>query len=121
MSILFFQLRGVPDDEADDVRELLTSNEIRFYETTAGNWGISTPAIWLYEAEDAEKIRPLFNAYQQQRQISQREQYLALKQQGQTSGFFRHNIKKPLHFLLYSGVIALTAYVSIKWLFELGL
>ncbi len=121
MTILFFSLRGVPDDEADDVRELLTANDIDFYETSAGSWGISMPAIWLHSVDDLEKAKPLFDTYQQQRAITQRAQYLHLKQQGQTHGFLRHNLKKPLHFTIYSGAIALTVYVSVKWLFELGL
>lgn len=36
---ILFRLSGVPDDEADDVRMLLTDNAIDFYETSAGNWG----------------------------------------------------------------------------------
>jgi len=121
MSILFFSLRGVPNDEADDIRELLITNDIEFYETSAGSWGISMPAIWLYRIEDMEKIKPLFDQYQQQRGITQRERYLELKQQGKHESFFRHNAKKPLRFIIFSGVIALIIYVSIKLLFELGL
>ncbi len=121
MSILFFSLRGVPDDEADDVRELLSANDIDFYETSAGSWGISMPAIWLYRSEDFEKARPLFDEYQEQRAITQRALYQQLKQQGQHQGFLRHNLKKPLRFAIYSGAIILTAYVSVKWIFELGL
>lgn len=121
MSILFFSLRGVPNDEADDIRDLLTANEIEFYETSAGNWGISLPAIWLHSSEDLEKIRPLFDAYQQQRAISQRALYEQLKQQGQLQGCLLANLHKPARFCLYCGVLALTAYVSVKWLFELGL
>lgn len=121
MAILFFSLRGVPNDEADDVRELLTANDIDFYETSAGGWGISMPAIWLYRNDDLEKARPLFDEYQRQRAVTQRELYLQSKQQGKNQGFLRHNLKKPLHFLIYSGGVVLTVYVSIKWLFELGL
>lgn len=121
MSILFFSLRGVPEDEADDVRELLSTNDIDFYETSAGSWGISMPAIWLYQVDDLEKARPLFDQYQQHRAITQRALYQQLKLQGQAEGFLRQNLKKPLRFAIYSGAIALTLYVSVKWLFELGL
>lgn len=121
MTILFFSLRGVPDDEADDVRQLLASNDIEFYETSAGNWGISMPAIWLYQDQDLDKARLLFNAYQQQRALTQRALYRQLKAQGQYSGFFRHNASKPLRFLAYSLISGLVLYVSLKWLFELGL
>lgn len=121
MSILFFSLRGVPDDEADEVRQLLNDNGIDFYETSAGPWGISTSAIWLYRHDDVETIRPLFKAYQQQRTLTQRAQYQQLKQQGQAPGFIRHNLYRPLRFILYSGGIGLILYLSVQWLFELGL
>ena len=121
MSILFFRLRGVPADEADDVRELLAANEIDFYETSAGNWGISLPAIWLHRPDDLAKAQLLFDAYQQQRALSQRELYLQLKRQGRQSGFWRQNLRHPLRFVGYCAALALTVYVSIRWLFELGL
>ena len=49
MAKLLFKLRGVPDDEADDVRQLLEENGMRVYETSAGTWGTGVPAIWLQE------------------------------------------------------------------------
>lgn len=122
MAILFFPLRGVPYDEAEDVRELLTANEIDFYETSAGSWGISMPGIWLYHNEDLEKIKPLFDAYQEQRAITQRALYLEQKHQDRQrlgwAGYIRVN---PLQFIFYSAILGMTCYVSIKWLFELGL
>lgn len=121
MGILFFSLRGVPDDEAEEVRDLLSDHDIAYYETSAGSWGISMPAIWLYNLDDVEKARPLFDAYQEQRAITQRARYLQLKQQGLNQGFLRHNLKSPLRFVAYCCVIAMTVYVSLKWLFELGL
>ena len=47
MPELLFKLRNVPDDEAEEVRQLLNDHEINFYETRAGGWGISMPGIWL--------------------------------------------------------------------------
>ncbi|MBD9357232.1 DUF6164 family protein [Methylomonas albis] len=121
MTILFFSLRGVPADEADDVRQLLADNDIEFYETSPGNWGISTPAIWLYQREDLDNARQLFDEYQQQRALAQQALYRQTKAQGEYHGFLRHNLNKPLRFLGYSLVIGLVFYVSVKWLFELGL
>jgi Family of unknown function (DUF6164) len=121
MAVLFFSLRGVPEDEAEDIRELLQTNEIAFYETSAGSFGISMPAIWLYTQEDLQKIQPLFDAYQQQRFITQRALYQELKQQGEISGFWQANQKRPIQFIVYTSIIALTLYLSGKWLFELGL
>jgi len=121
MAVLFFSLRGVPHEEAEDVRELLLANEIDFYETSAGSFGISMPAIWLYHQEDLEKIQPVFDEYQRQRYTTQRTLYQELKQQGELGGFLQYNLKQPLQFVIYTSIIALTLYVSIKWLFELGL
>lgn len=120
MSILFFNLRGVPDDEAEDVRELLSVNDIAFYETPAGRWGISLPAIWLQQQDDLPMARQLFDAYQQQRAIRQRAMYVERLRQGQQPGFLRHNLQKPLRFIGLCIVSALVIYASCHWVFTLG-
>lgn len=120
MSILFFNLRGVPTDEADDVRELLHANDIDFYETSAGIWGISLPAIWLHHPDDLPTALRLFDDYQQQRALTQRALYQQRKQLGQQPGFWLHNFKNPLRFIAYACVIALVIYLSIKWVLDLG-
>src|SRR4030065_1675214 len=50
LPILLFKLNGVPDDEAEDIRALLNRNGIDYYETPAGNWAESVPAIGLNDA-----------------------------------------------------------------------
>lgn len=121
MPILLFSLRGVPEDEASEVRELLTEHEINFYETSAGNWGVSMPALWLRHEADLETARQLLDEYQQQRQITQRQLYLQQKQAGQSKTLFRAFKEKPVLFITYLAVLILVVYVSIKFLFELGL
>jgi hypothetical protein len=61
MSKLVFKLRNVPIDEAQDIRELLEGNDIAYFETSAGNWGISLPAIWIHESEKFEFTRQLID------------------------------------------------------------
>jgi len=121
MSLLFFRLNGVPADEADEVRELLADNNIEFYETSAGNWGVSMPAIWLYHPEDALQAQPLLDDYQQRRAITQRNLYLQAKRDGEHPGFWQRTLDKPLHFLAYCAALALVVYASIKWVLDLGL
>jgi len=120
MAILFFSLRGVPIDEADDIRQLLSLNDIDFYETSAGNWGISTPAIWLYHREDQERIQQQFDEYQQQRTIRQRELYLEAKQHAENTLPLRRLMQRSVQIILSSSVIGVVLYISFKWLFELG-
>lgn len=121
MSVLFFRLAGVPQDEADDVRELLASHDIAFFETSAGNWGVSMPAIWLYRAADLAIAQPLMDDYQKNRAIQQRSLYLQAKLNGSHRGFFRQAAAKPVHFVGYCLALGLVAYASVKWVFELGL
>ncbi len=121
MATLFFSLRGVPEDESEDVRELLSKNEIDFYETSAGNWGVSMPAIWIKKENDLAKATELLNEYQHKRYVEQRALYNQLKKEGKhkrLSDVFR---EKPLQFLYYIGFIILIFYISIKLLFEFGL
>ena len=64
MSTLVFRLRGVPEDEADDVRALLDEAGIGWFETTAGNWGIAMPALWVEDSAEADRARALIDDYE---------------------------------------------------------
>jgi hypothetical protein len=121
MTILLFNLRGVPEDEADEVRELLTEQNIDFYETSAGNWGMSMPALWLKYDTDLEKARQVLNVYQQQRFLTSRENYLQHKKSNQQKTLLKAFMEKPLLYWAYIFAMLLVVYVSIKLLLELGL
>jgi hypothetical protein len=119
MSVLLFSLRGVPSDEAGDVRELLSTHGIAYYETSAGAWGISQPAIWLNHAADLQAARQLLDEYQFQRSLKQRALYEERKRLGQQPGFVQHNLKHPFRFLSYCAISALLIYLSLHWAFNL--
>jgi len=121
MAILLFSLRQVPDDEADDIRDLLTENHIDFYETGAGNWGISMPAIWLHDEYEHEKSRHLIDIYQEQRRITIQTEYQELKQTGEANTFFKNLWHTPAQTILFIAAIIVVAYISIKMVFEFGL
>jgi hypothetical protein len=108
MAILLFSLRGVPEDEAYEVRELLHTQQIDFYETSAGNWGVSMPAIWLRDDRQLNQARQLLFDYQQQRQISQRQLYLQRKQAGQHKTLATLFKEKPLVISSYFLAMLLT-------------
>ena len=114
MSILLFSLRGVSDDEAEEVRDLLTTNKLNFYETSAGNWGVSMPAIWLINNEDLSKAKKLLMDYQRQRMLNQRERA------NETLSFFSSIKENPLRFIICIGAIFFVLYLSIRVIFELG-
>ena len=75
MAKLIFRLRNVPDDEAEEVRQLLQANRIDFYETDAGNWGISMPGLWLNDEDDEPRVKELLVDYQRKRVINARESH----------------------------------------------
>jgi len=75
MAVLIFKLRYVPDDEAQEVRDLLSENAIDFYETSAGMFGISMPGLWIKNNDQTEIARQLIDEYQQLRQNKAREEY----------------------------------------------
>jgi len=121
MALLLFSLRSVPEDEAQDIRELLEQHEIDFYETNAGNWGISMPAIWLVEEAQHELARHFINEYQAQRQHKQQRENIRLKQSGETDTFFKNLKRNPMQTLVFIAASFLVLYVSIKLVFDFGL
>ena len=82
MRTLLLNLRHVPDDEADEVRALLSANAIPFYETAPNRWGISAGAIWIADDTDAIRAKALMVEYQARR----REQGRAAWQEAQRDG-----------------------------------
>ena len=121
MPVRLFNLRGVPDDEAEDIRSLLSKNNIEFYETSPGNWGISSPGIWLKTEEQQEKAKNLIATYQAQRAVQQREIYLQLKKEGNLPTFWSRFREEPIKFIAYLGIIVVILYFSIKPFLSLGL
>lgn len=96
MSALLFKLRNVPEDEADDIRQLMDDNNIEYYETTAGNWGISMPAIWVQHDADLTKAKSLVSDYQQKRAAQARQAYNDMRASGTAPSWFSRFQAKPL-------------------------
>jgi len=120
MSKILFRLNGVSDDEANDVRELLANNDIDFYETSPGNWGVSMPAIWLRDANQFQKARSLLDAYQNERAIKVREEYARLKREGKNKTLMDAVKQNPVRFMVHLALAALVIYLSIKLIFDLA-
>ena len=117
MAKLLFRLRNVPEDEAAEVRELLTRHAIDFYETEPGNWGISMPAIWLRDADQLEQAKQLLITYQYQRSTLARQQHDMLKQRGQHPSMMDRFRENPLRFILYVAFILIIVYISVSIFF----
>ncbi len=114
MSVLLFKLNGVPDDEAEDIRRLLDENELSYYETNAGKWGISTAAIWLIDEGQLQQAHILIGEYEKERMVRVRKEFEQLKSEGKSDTILGNFIRHPVQFIIYVVVIALVFYVSLK-------
>jgi hypothetical protein len=95
MSKLLLNLRGVPDDEADDVRRFLESGGIRYYETQPSFWGITAGGIWIAEGDAAEAKR-LMADYQRERQARARAELAEAQRNGTAMTFLDVVRTQPL-------------------------
>ena len=95
------------------MRELLHGHGIDFYETSAGSWGVSLPAIWLHNKERLEEAKSLIDAYQQQRQANARLSYEQLRQRGEHPTVLDKVREAPLRTFIYLAAVLLILYLSI--------
>ena len=114
MSALIFKLRNVPEDEAIAVRELLSRNNIDYYETSAGNWGASMPAIWVKDKAQSEQAIALIEHFEDERAQQARQAYLQQKAAGKNRTLLDVFIHEPLRMLAYLAVILFILYFSVR-------
>lgn len=119
MAKLFFRLRLVPEDEAEDVRQMLDENLIDWYETSAGRWGISFPAIWLRNSSDHEKAAGLLHGYQHERKERIRAEQQASVEQGEHETVISRFSRHPIRSIAALGVIFIVVYFSISPFFSI--
>lgn len=120
MPVQIFNLRNVPDDEAEDVRQLLVTHRIEHYETPAGRWGMSSPALWITDDNLRHQATELIAQYQQQRALSARQHYEEQKAQGQHLTLWGLVKLHPLRYAAALLAIAFIVFVSVgpflKWM-----
>lgn len=120
MSKLLFKLRNVPDDEVAEVRTLLTNHHIDYYETTAGNWGVSMPALWVKDEHQFQEAKKLLEEYQEARSIRVREEYARLKREGKNKTVLDSMKENPVLFIAYILIVLALLYLPFKLIMELS-
>lgn len=120
MPVKLFPLSNVPDDEAEDVRALLKAGGIDFYETAAGNWGISSPALWLNDNSQFAQARALIDEYQRERMLRVREEYAQQRREGRQRTLIDVIRENPLRFFTYVAVIVAILYFSTQPFLDIG-
>jgi len=113
MAVKLFKLRNVPEDEAEEIRQLMVTQGIEYYETEAGGWGISVPAIWIHDDSRLDEATALIEAYQQQRTERARAEYRQLKDEGRHQTVVGKIRQNPLQFILFLLLALFIIYVSL--------
>lgn len=119
MAILLFKLNNVTLDEAEDIRAILNDQQLDYYETSAGRWGIGVAAIWLINNDDINAANALIHAYQIDRGVKIRHEYEDLKTHDQLESIFDRIKQHPLLFLLTLVMISLITALSLKPFFNI--
>lgn len=118
MPELLFKLRNVPDDEAEEVRSLLTQHNIDFYETSAGNWGVSMPALWLKTNQQLQDAKQLLQDYQTARVQRVQAEYQQRKATGQQRTIWDEFKQNPLRSIIYTAISGALIYFPMKLFFD---
>ncbi|PCH63258.1 MAG: hypothetical protein COC09_06425 [Gammaproteobacteria bacterium] len=113
MSVRLLNLRPVPEDEAEEIRQLLTEKGFDFYETPAGRWGISSPGLWLRDQDRLSEAKAALESYQQERCQRVRAEYEELRQSGLHRTWADVIFESPLRLIFYVLVIGFILYLSI--------
>lgn len=120
MAKLLFKLKSVFDDEADEIRQLLSDNHIDFYESPAGNWGISVHAIWINNDSQYDQAKQLIDNYQQQRQARIQQEIAEQKARGEFESLPQRIARRPVEFILAIAFIIFILYISIMPFLGIG-
>ena len=113
-------LGGVPDDEADEIRELLSDAEIDYYEVPASFLGVSPASLWLHDSSQLDKANALIGAYQIERTARARSEYEKLRLEGQNKTMIDSLLAHPLRALLFFAAIIFTLYWSLAPFLNFG-
>lgn len=106
MAQLLLNFRNVPDDEIDEVRALLNSHGVAFYETRPSLWGISAGGIWLARDEELVTAKRLLAEYQEERRVRMREAFEQARAEGRVESFGTRLRRRPLEVLFALAVVA---------------
>ena len=115
MAKLLFRMRNVPDDEAEEVRELLEKNEIKYFETSSGHMGISMPGLWLVDEQQFGQARALVDGYQEARRARVNSHYLEQREEDSIRTVWQSFRAEPARFILYVGLVLLVLFLSLRF------
>ncbi|MDH5433786.1 MAG: DUF6164 family protein [Gammaproteobacteria bacterium] len=120
MPSLLFKLNNVPDDEADDIRQMLSDADIEFYETDSGPFGLSFAGIWIVDDHELAQAQTLLDEYQQNRARLAREDYQTRKENGEIRSWWQQVLDSPVRSIAALFFILLILYLTLSPFLSLG-
>lgn len=123
MPRLLLNLRNVPDDEIEDVRELMDEHGIECYDTPPGPLGITAGGIWLKNPDDYDRARALVDEYQHERGERARSEWRSAQARGEAETLIstiRRNPFKTLLVLAASVFILMVLFAPVVAFFRAG-
>jgi hypothetical protein len=100
MAAQLFRLRNVPDDEAQEIRDLLSRHHI--------------------DHGQLEEAKELIEQYQNQRLARVRDEREKRKREGKKPSYFADFLENPIQVILYAAIAAVILYFSIKPFLNFG-
>jgi len=113
MPELLLNLKNVPEDEYQEVCELLQNNDIHFYQTHKGFWGLGTEAIWLKNNTQLSDAQTLLHTYMVERQKIAQSDHQAAIDQGNVRTLFTTFKEQPVMFVLYGLAILILVALTV--------
>lgn len=104
MPRLLLNLRNVPEDESEEVLELMERHRIECYQTPPGPLGITAGGIWLKERDDFPRARELMDEYQAERARRVRAEYEEAAREGRVETLWTVIRRRPVRTLVFIGV-----------------
>ncbi len=120
MAKLIFKLKSVSYEEADDIKNLLTENKIDFFESPAGNWGVSMHALWLNDEAQCVQAKQLIDEYQLKRSQRIKLETQQKIDKGEFETFFQRLLSRPVQFIILLAIILFILYLSVMPFLEFG-
>jgi hypothetical protein len=113
MAKLLMNLRNVPDDESGEVRALLDSHRIDYYETMPSKWGLSGACIWLRDERQYDEAKGLLAEYQEERANRARAEHAERRRRGEADTWFTVFMSNPVRFAIYVVAIVAMFYLAL--------
>lgn len=113
MATLLFRLGNVPEEEAEEVRNLLEARGFDTFESRAGFWGLGVAAIWLRDESQYEAAREALDAYQQGLAERVRQERNELAERGEAPTLWTRLRHHPVRMLLVAVAVSVILVITL--------